>query len=514
MSEFIGLSNYRASNRIDQRYLFNGKNVLFDRGKILASAGHDPFLPALVGGTDIQSMVQYGYDNAGTPEAHLVYQYNKEWYNINLETNVRTALTAGLAFDEEADGEQFVNSIYAVSPNNGGMKIVGNVYSAVAGIPAGSMMEFAWEKMWIAGVAGALSTVFGSATATAADITKVEDFAGIGAQTELVGKGGRITALKFFKNSLYIFKNNGEIHFIQPDLNSATPLYIPKPFSLTGSAVNDRCVAVVENDVWFLTPDLQIRALGAEPQYINDTRTRDLSDIIRGIMDTLDSDQTNKAVMNYFNRICTIALATKGSSTANIVIKFNYDNGGFSIDRYPAVKQWESSGNRIFMATKGSGQLYQDRTSYTFGGEFEIPWEATFPFYDNLRPDNNYRARKIYIRGRRSRGVAIEVKLYSGNYNNFSSRTIPEPTDAETMNPDSEEGVFGAVQFGSQPFGGSGTNNLPDIPEVFIFEKTISVSSMSNMFAIGLSTSLLGQRIEIEQVILYMQPGSKQFINI
>jgi hypothetical protein len=75
-------------------------------------------------------------------------------------------------------------------------------------------------------------------------------------------------------------------------------------------------------------------------------------------------------------------------------------------------------------------------------------------------------------------------------------------------------GEFGEIEFGGESFAGDGNATPSDLPDVFIYEKKISTSQMSNMFAVGLETDLLGQRIEVDQIKLGMQPGSKLPFNI
>jgi hypothetical protein len=310
----------------------------------------------------------------------------------------------------------------------------------IADIPKGTMIEFAWEKMWITGVAGSEATLFGSRTATATNPTYVEDHT-TGAQVELVGKGGRNTALRFLRDTLYIFKADS-IHSVKPNyLDSTTTLYVPQPYSTTGGAVNNRSTVVVENDIWFLTPDNEIRSLGSAASY-NDPRTRDISAIIKKIKDTLAPDQTPYAVAHYSNGRYTLALAEKNSPCANIVITYNFINRGFGIDRFPSVKQWANVGDKVFMVTKDSGQLYRDRTGYSFGGDFEIPFEVRLPFDDLGSPNLNWRGRRVYIRGSRSRGVALTVRLYRGNYDTYTDFILPEPTAAD-MATVAVTGTFG-----------------------------------------------------------------------
>jgi len=510
--EFNGLANYRASNRSDNNYCYYGKNCYFDQGKIKSSPGHNPFLDALAGSSNYRRLSKYEYTTGGVTTEYLATLYDKEWYMVDTESSSRVALTASLSTDEDTDCAQYINSLYTVSQTEGGGKISDpTTFASVATMPKGSMIEFAWEKMWITGVQGAEATVYGSRTATASHINYVEDFA-TSAQTELVGKGGKNTALRFLKNTLYVFKRDS-IHYIVPKvIDASNTVYFPQPFSVTGGAVNQKSTITVENDIWFLTTDLQIRALGAVADMGDDPRTRDISAIIKGIKDNLATDQSGIARAHYHDNIYTIALAEKGSSQANIVINYNIVSGGYGIDRFPSVKEWATANNKVFMATTDSGQLYLDRFGYSFGDSFSIPFEVRLNFTDFQRPDLNYRNRRIYIRGGRSKGVAVTVRLYKGNYDTYTDYVIPEPT-ADQMDETSIASPIGSVIFGAKPFGGS-TVKADDEPTIYPFSKHISTSHINNMFAVGIITELDGQRIEIEQIQLGILPASQQPFNI
>jgi len=511
-TEFRGLANYLASNRTNIKYAYSGKNCFFDQGKIKSSPGHSPFLAALSGTNEYRNLSKYEHTTGGVTTEYLMSLYNKQWYKVDTETATRTAVGLNQTTDERVAAKQFINTLYTVSPTDGGFKFTDpDTQAAVATIPKGSMMEFGWEKMWITGVQGNEATVYGSRTATASNPTYVEDFA-VGAQTELVGKGGKNTAMIFHDDTMFIFKRDS-VFTIKPEIapdNSVT-LYLPKPFAVTAGAVNNDSVIVVENDVWFLTPENQIRTLGQVANYSGSSRANDISEVIRGIKDNLATDQSAVARMHYYDNIVTIALAEKGSSVANIVITYNFTTKGFGIDRFPSVSNWATVNRKVFMTTVASGQLYQDRFGYSFGEQFEIPFQVDFPFTDFEKPYMNYRARRLFVRGGRSKGVAVTVRLYKGNYETYSDYVIPAPTAAEIAESSVTAPIGGNI-IGSSPIGGSGVR-ADDKPKMYTFNYHISTKQTSNMFAVGMIAELNGQRVEIEQITLGLLPGTSQRFN-
>lgn len=514
-TEFKGLANFLASNRSSIKYAYYGKNCFFDRGKILSSPGHSPFLSSLSGDYNYQCLQKYEYNTGGVATEYLMALFRKQWYKIDTEGAERTAVGSMLSTDEKMDSEQYVNRIYAVSPTNGAIKITDpDTVESVSTMPKGSMIAFAWERSWITGVKDNEATLYGSTAATASALDNVEDFT-TDPQTELVGKGGRNTALKLHNNILYIFKRDS-VHYIEPktqatDAGSIT-LFIPEPLAITAGAVNNDSVTTVENDLWFLTPANEIRTLGQVANYSGSSRASALTDIIRNIKDELAQDQSNVARIHYEDNIVTVALAEKGSSVANIVIKYNYYDGGFSIDRFPSVYDWETVNGKVYMATTNSGQLYQDRFGYSFGENFEIPFEVRMPFVDFQKPYQNYRNRRLFIRVARSKGVEVTVRLYKGNYNTYTDYVLPAPTEAE-LAESSTSSPIGSDKFGSTPFGGSRVR-ADDKPEIFIKDFHISTKHISNMFAVGILAELESQRLEVEQITMGLLPASKQKFNL
>ena len=510
--EFKGIANYLASNRSNIKYAYYGKNCFFDQGKIQSSPGHSPFLATLSGAHEYRNLSKYEHTSAGVTTEYLMSLFNKQWYNIDTEGASRTSVGTAQTTDERMDAKQYINTLYVVGQNDGGFKFSDpNTLASVADIPNGSMMEFGWEKMWITGVLGNEATLYGSRTATASNPEYVEDYT-TGTQTELVGKGGKNTAMIFHDDTMYIFKRDN-IHFIKPEIapDNSTTLYLPKPFALTAGAVNNDSVIVVENDVWFLTPENQVRTLGKEANYSGSSRATDISEVIRGIKDNLAQDQAPYARMHYHNNIVTLALAEKGSSAANIVITYNYTTSGFGIDRFPSVSNWATVNGKVFMTTVGSGQLYQDRLGYSFGDNFEIPFHVDMPFIDFDKPYLNYTNRRIYLRISRSKGVETTVRLYKGNFDTYTEYTIPAPTATE-IGASSVSAPLGGNIIGSVPIGGSGVRPL-DKPSVYTIDYHISTKQVSNMFAVGVLASLNGQRIEVEQITMGLLPASSQRFN-
>mgnify|MGYP001455983618 CR=1 FL=1 len=365
--------------------------------------------------------------------------------------------------------------------------------------PRGTGIESWVERLWVIGDPSAPNAAIASKAALAATPLNIEIFDTTdGALIELIGKGGRNVAIRKLENNLYIWKEdsiwyntaeriaNGETQFIE--------------LSRTGGALNQKSTIVVENDVWFLTPGLEVRSLGKEESLGDDPRTKNLTEIIKSTMGLLDPDQSD-AVMSYFNRLVKLHLKTRGSPVNNFTIVFDYNTGGWAIDNGQAVHVnaiWSNS--LVYNEDSTAGQTFVDETGYSANGT-PIVMSMRTGFLDDGRPDTSKRARYIYIRGKLSYYQSVKIRLYRDNYDTYSEYTIPSPYNSGiSQESNVSDGQFGGTQFGESQYGGAGA--LEQDIKMYRFEQLISVDRRSNMYAIGAEAECNGGKVEIEQIIL------------
>lgn len=496
---FNGVWNWEIDSRIPKDKLFDALNLEFQGGRWQVAQGVTGYLPALTGGTDIKGLFYYPYQDMGVNTNYLLQYYNSQFYEINVDNDTRS-LIAGTTFsvDEDIGGIPYNNEFFIVSPNNGMGYIDGatwgNTFDGVP--PAGSMLEVNSEKLWCAGVPGFPSVIYYSRTATAANPEYIKDWTD-GAGSALIGKGGYITAIKNLKATLYVFKNDGIYYLSNWDFSGDFPIPIFDVYAVTAGAINNKCVVQVENDLWFLTPSLEVRSLGSVAQYINDTRTSDVSLAIKNFIKTLATDQS-EASMEYFDKVLKITLKTTESSTNNWVFTYDFNDNDWSIKRIASVKDWVNDSKRDYFIEPFSGQLYIDDSGYSKNG-LPYAWNGKTLMVDLGVPYQDKRLRYIEIYCARSPGQTINACVYTDSYEDPAPTCwlLEPPTIDEIGIVSSDgDGQFGNSQFGGVVFGGTGAESTLE-PDIFRRRFLLDVSITGRMFGLELFDSVNGTRVEI-----------------
>jgi len=502
---YTGLENYEENNSVPQDKFFSVENARFANKVVSSKKGYQKLGDTLAGGTAFQGIYEYPYFDGSTTDKRLIGFYNKIFRRFNEGTLVWDTIPTvwPSVADAYTDGIVYNNILYVVNPMtavaDGVAKISNNTFSVIAASPRGSAIESWVERLWVLGSPTAPNAVIASKAALASAPLNVEIWdTTMGAIIELVGKGGKCVAIRVLNNELFIWKEDS-IYFndVSSFLAGNTQF---RELSRTGGAINQKSTIVVENDVWFMNNKLEIRSLGTERNLGTDPRTKDLTEIIKRTMNLLEPVQDNP-VMSYNKRVVKLHLKSKMSPTNNITIIFDYNTGGFSIDRGQAVNVnaiWQ--GNLVY-GEDSTGQSFQDETGYT-ANSAAFPFGADTPFMDDSRPDTNKRARYIYFRGQQSYYQPITVRLYRGSYDSFSSYTIPSPfARGVAIAAFVDDGNWGSSKVGDSPWGGVPTDSADDI-RMYRTERLISVDRRSNMYALGLKAEINGGKVIAEQMEL------------
>jgi hypothetical protein len=510
ITNFQGVRNWEEETRIPKVNLWDVKNSDFEGGKWQAAPGPTEFLSALAGGTETRGLFFYPYQNSGVNEDYLIQYYNGNFYSLDLDAASRSQITGdSFTADEDIDGVVYNNEIFFVSPNNGMGYINGTTWgNTFTGTPPpGSIIESNAEKLWVAGVAGFPSVIFYSRTATAASPDNIKDWV-TGAGSALVGKGGRITALRTLKgDTLYVFKDDS-IHYLSGfDLSGADPVPKFETFSKTPGAINYRCVIEVENDLWYLTPNLELRSLGTVAQYINDTRTSDISLSIRKFLRNLDPVQDD-AVMGYHDRKIHVSLKEKGSAVNNIEFIYDLDQKSWGIHKFRSLGPYAASNNDLYSAEELSGQIYKLRATYSNAGS-PFNWNGKTLMVDLGKPWLNKRLRYVRLEVARSINHPITVFVHKDSYNDPSpsSFTLEAPTTAETGTPTaSSEDKWGGATFGKSVWGGAGIG--VDVSNPILYKRVFNIDRDESASAFGLEfdASVNGGSVEIISLALGLIP--------
>ncbi len=503
IKKFQGVRNWENEQNIPANYLFYAQNSEINGGRWRSGKGCAAYLPALTSGTQIRNLTYYPYSVAGVETNYIVENYNNVFYLINTDTDSRSVV-AGTTFthDEDVGSVVYNNQLYVVSPQNGMAWMDGSTWSTtfVGTPPPGSMLETHAEKIWTAGVLATPSVIFYSRSATAGNPEYARDWT-TGSGSALVGKGGRITALRSLKNVLYVFKTDSVYYLSSFDSSGAYPIPIFTEFSVTAGCVNKDCAVLVENDIWFLTPKLEIRSLGSAENFLGDPRTYDVSLAIKRYLQQLDPDQSG-ATMSYFNKVLKISLKTIGSPVNNLVLTYDTNDQNFQIDRLASAKLYVSTAKQRFFSEDGqSGTLYKDSIGYTQNGS-SFSWNGKTVMMDLGQPKMQKRLRYITIYLGRSLEQTVYIKLYKDSYSTTPTiYTLQAPTSTETGAVVSSMDGFGGNVVGGSVWGGAGMNiSVSDEPNLYRRIFVIDVSQIGYRFGIEAQATINGGLVEIEQI--------------
>lgn len=506
LTKFTGVRNWEADDRIPNNYVYYALNSTFTGGIWYSCQGTEAYLDNLVGGTTIRSLLYYPYQVGSVNHNYILEYYNDQWYLVDTDVDTRSPILDTWIVDEDAGGVIYNNIAYVVSPLNGMAWIDGNVWNtSFTGIPpAGTMMETNAEKLWVAGVNNFPAVIFYSRTASAANPEYARDWT-TGSGSALVGHGGYITAIKNLKNTLYVFKNNS-IYFLNGfDTSGAYPIPLFEIYAVTSGAINNKCASLVENDIWFLNPQLEIRSLGSVAGFINDTRTNDVSIAIKRYLKQLDPDQSN-AAMSYFDKVLKISLRTLGSPTNNFEITYDFNDFGYSIRQLNSIKQYVNTGTRTFFSEDGtSGQLFQYDIGFTMNGE-PFQWKGNTLMIDLARPDLFKRLRYVSIHVRRTATQAAILDVYPDDFSATPNQfPIPAPDESETgIVPDQNDGIWDDSMWGSTEWAGNSSINANS--NTFyrrVFKYDIGYNDLvAKQFGVGFEAQIFGGFIGIEEIVL------------
>lgn len=509
---FDGVNAFREANRIPEGTLYYAENSRFDGGRWGSRKGYTTFGTAQTSGTNIKGLMPYARFPSGVETPYILSYYNSIFYRYAISDATVSTITpaAWTATDVEVEGVTYNGKIYIGDGANLIGKIDDTTFTAVASSPRARLLAAWAEKLWAVDNTAPATAQY-TATATASSPNNVEVWTGAGTGANLIGKGGRIESMQTLNEKLYFFKQDQIDVATSFYTDAAAPVLNLEPVSKNTGAVNNRATTIVENDIWFLSPNLEIRSLGNEANYFEDTRTKDMSSIIKRHKRDLDSDQSN-AVSWYQDGLYKLALKENGSSQNNLIFVYDRDTGGWDFDNGTSPQVACSVAGKSFFGVGGtSGQIYRDENGYSDNG-FPMSWGGRTGLRDDGRPDMFKYGRYLYVRGARSEGVVITVKLLGEDFDVLETHTIPEPTAAEIAAGSTVvEDDWGTV--GDIVGGGGYTGSEVGAPPVYRFNYTFSIGSTSRMFGAEVESSLIAQRAFIDEMRLkYIPRGDKYSI--
>lgn len=501
---FEGVNAYREGNRLPEGALYYAENSRFIGGRWATRKGYSAFGDAQTSGTNIKGLVPYLRFPSGVETPYVTSYYNSKFYRYTIDGSTATEIvTTWTAGDVDIEGVSYNSSLYLANGTDDIGKINDTTWSTIVNSPNARLLA-TWKEKMLAVDNVAPATVQYTLTATASSPSNIETWTGAGTGAELIGKGGRVESMRELDEKLNIFKNNEIEVFTTIDVSGALPVIVREPLAKGVGAVNHRATVVVENDIWFLSPNLEIHSLGQVSGFLNDTRTKDMSAIIQRHKSDLDPDQSG-AVGWYNDGLFKMAFKENGSSQNNLVFVYDREQQLWDFDRATSPHVATTVAGKAFFGVDGtSGQIYRDENGYSDNG-FPMSWGGKTGLFDDGRADLSKTARYLYVRGARSENVVITFYLLGEDFERLETLTLPEPTAAEIAAGNTVvSGDWGMV--GDIVGGGGYTGAESGSPPVYRYNYCFSVASKARMFGVEVESSLLGQRAFIDEMKLKYIP--------
>lgn len=273
-----GINDYQPSDKIaSNEWLNTSRNVRTDAGMVKPRKGYATFADTLTGGYPITSLGIYTR-NIPANDKLIAIQNNKIWSNSGSDptwTEIsQSFLTTGtnveiLAYRDWCFLFNSVDKPLRIDGTTVTQDLVAPSSVSTANFLPGFGAIYN-QQMWVSGVPSAPNTVFISKVSSSATPQNVYDFSGSLRQDQGANEillDCRVVGIKALSTAIVIFTVKGAWYvpgyktvgsradgtpIIQPDL---------QPIGGSSGAVSQKAITVVENDIYYLTPQKEIKSI-------------------------------------------------------------------------------------------------------------------------------------------------------------------------------------------------------------------------------------------------------------
>lgn len=363
-----------------------------------------------------------------------------------------TTLTTGL----EVDCIQAESKLYSCNGTDSILAWDGTTLTTPSHGKVGFYPAYFDGRLWIVDATLADTLDF-SVKAGDASITDFPNFtqngtsSNPGTVTFLEGSGLRITGLKVFKDSLYVFTGRGSMNTIwKLATTTSANIYSVTLVTSAVGCVSHRTIVAVENDLMF-ADDLGVFTLGEVGTYAS-IRTTNRSLRIQKIFDSLNGTTKKKLAAAYFNYKYHLFYSLYGTNNDSCV---PYDN------RYQAWQDWRNMGAddaTTYTDSNGTKYLYfleatTGKLMQMYSGTTNNGSTITSTWYSKSFDESQADLMKLYLDhsfvfGLLSGSITVSVI--------FDDNVVSSSSTITQANP---QGGFGRNAFGKMPFGDA-TNTI------------------------------------------------------
>jgi len=332
--------------------------------------------------------------------------------------------------------------------------------------PKAKVLETIFEKMIAAGVMNAGHAMHYTVTANTDTPHNIDDFTGSGADTELFGKFGEVTAMKTLLNKMYVAKKKGVEAWTGIDSDG---IPVREPFDDSYGVVNANCLVRFGNKLAMFTDTRRIKTV--EPVNTSSSPEPAINPYfdlkISGTLQELDDDQDDARMG--FNEHDFLLRISADQDTVSRTMIFHADAGGFTVDRGINPNCWlEWRGDMYYGSASNNAKVYKSETGFEDDGTaytMDVLTPVIVIGREHVRGTLGY----IVLTGYIMELTECVVTIYGDGE---SARTATLSGDEDYVSS-SDARPFGREYMGIDPFGHSGGE---DDPIGFRFKVAIDVN--------------------------------------
>lgn len=380
------------------------------------------------------------------------------------------------------------------------------------GAPKGSVIESVFEKMMVSNVKPASHAIYYSKTANIDTPSVIDDFTNAGADKELFGKFGQVSAMRTLLTKMYVAKQKGieawvgmtdpVSYYDQDDsiMVFPTPEPIREPFTDAYGIVNQKCFIEVGDKLAFLTDTGRFKtiepdATGVNPEpVINPFFDKKIS----GTTKDMDTSQT-EACMGY-NVSDELLRGTYEKDDVRRTVIYHADVRGFTEDTGITPSCWIEWNGSMYYGDALTNKIYKAESGYPDGN--------INPKMDVLSPNHQLGDKRtsipvghVVLSGFITKKTRTKVTVYAdgkkvrqvtlSGEGDYVQKTVVRP--------------FGRESVGIDPFGKSGgSENLNGSP----YKVAIDVNTSCKSIQIRWEMQGTGYRYQCDHYEVRMNKAS------
>lgn len=401
--------------------------------------------------------------------------------------DISTDGTGTQTFDAVSGGDTFGGTLRIPS----GTYEVGNVVTQTEDVieaPKARIIESVFEKMMGSAALKAGHAIYYSRTANVDTPEYIDDFVGSGADVELFGKFGRVTAMQTLREKMYVAKQKGIEIWSTIDENG---IPVRALFTDAYGIVNDDCLVQMGDKLVFLTDTNRIKTIepdntAASPEPVINPNF-DLR--IKGTLALLDLNQ-DAARMGYNERDDLMRCTAVFDGVKSTLI-FHTDAGGWTQDTNINAGCWEEWNGVMYVGDASSAKVYKAETGFQDGSV-----NPKMDVFTSVIPVGAFIYRRpvrgAFLKGLIRTGTTMTVSFYADGvlHKSVDIESTGEYVSTSVVRP------FGRDSFGVDPFGLSGGDDESD--SGFEFAVPIDLNVECSTIQVRFEMQGEGYRVEVD----------------